>query len=63
MKPIVDQLNSLKVAMDTEETLRRAATTEFNSGEHNGVMKAAHDKSILAVIEAAKKLIEKSEEK
>jgi hypothetical protein len=61
MIPIIDELDALKNAMDTETTLRKATETEFSQGNTNGVMRKAHDESVQAVIEAAKRLIEKSE--
>jgi hypothetical protein len=63
MKNLVDALNLIKHAADTELALRQAASAEFNLGQINGAMKIAHDKAILNVIEASKNLIALSESK
>lgn len=60
MHNLVDALDVLKNALDTEATLRQATNAEWASGSHDGPMKRAHDTVIQQVIEAAKKLIELS---
>ena len=57
MNNVVDQLNALKHALDTEAALRAATQTEFNQGITNGPMRQAHDASIQNCIIAAQALL------
>jgi len=58
--PPVDLLNAidaLKKRVDTETALRSAANDEWQSGERNGPMRAAHDQSLKNVVAAAQALM------
>lgn len=58
---LTDALDVLKNAVELESSLRQAAAQEWATGEivgpDTGPMKKAHDASIVAAVEAAKKLI------
>jgi hypothetical protein len=61
MKNLVDQLNALKHALDTEAALRAATETEFNQGIQNGPMRQAHDASIQNCLIYAQALLVQSQ--
>jgi hypothetical protein len=61
MKNLVDALDWIKKACDSEIQLRSLVDLELSRGEENGPMKNAHDSQILEVIQAAKNLVELSE--
>jgi hypothetical protein len=50
----------LRVALETEQTLRAAASLEWACGNTVGPMSHAHNASIDAVLDAAKALLEKA---
>ena len=60
---LTDALDVLKNAVELESALRQAAAQEWATGDYarigpdTGPMKKAHDASIVAAVEAAKKLI------
>jgi len=54
---LIDALNELKMCCDAELILRTQAGIEFNNGNQNGTMKAAHDQAIQNVIKAAGQII------
>jgi hypothetical protein len=60
VKNLVDLLDVLRVALETEQTLRAAAGLEWAGGNTVGPMRAAHDASIDAALDAAKALLEKA---
>jgi len=58
---VVNEIDYLKLLLDNELSLRAAANAEFNRGEHNGVMRQAHDAAIEQIVEAAQALISKAQ--
>jgi hypothetical protein len=60
MSDLVDQLDALRLALETELTLRQAASAEWARGNTVGPMSAAHDVSIKSAVEAACALVEKA---
>jgi hypothetical protein len=60
MIDLADAMDALKVALETESTLRVATSTEWAGGITQGPMRKAHDVSIEYVLAAAHALLTKS---
>ena len=58
-KPIdvLNGIDALKRVIDQEAALRSAANDEWQRGEHDGPMRAAHDQAIRNVVSAARALL------
>jgi len=53
---LVDAMDALRAALQTEITLRQAANNEWKDNIHGGPMKVAHDAAIEQVVKLAKVL-------